>query len=320
MNKVDLKQNLPIVYEGIVETETQQDSLSIEIDKLNARYEEALMDQFVQFASLRAISYYENIFNIVANPETESLEFRRERVLLKMKMLTPPYTYYYLRIILDGFFGVGKYNLEVDNDEYTITLESAVEDSLWYHEIQVSITAVKPCNMIFINNPRVSKILDVNDTIYSQRLIWNYKLDGTWQLGLRPFYSIDGIAVYNYTLDGNWKLGQQPFVRQQGEIVKMVDVKSLQQPLFDFTLAQYKSKFYKARLNDTVDIVILDADKQVSLDTLSLSYSVSRTQIENITNIKLLDTDNNILENANVYIPVPDTIKLLHTLKLQEEV
>lgn len=320
MNKVDLKQNLPIVYEGIVETETQQDSLSIEIDKLNARYEEALMDQFVQFASLRAISYYENIFSIVANPETESLEFRRERVLLKMKMLTPPYTYYYLRIILDGFFGVGKYNLEVDNDEYTITLESAVEDSLWYHEIQVSITAVKPCNMIFINNPRVSKILDVNDTIYSQRLICNYKLDGTWQLGLRPFYSIDGIAVYNYTLDGNWKLGQQPFVRQQGEIVKMADVKSLQQPLFDFTLAQYKSKFCKARLNDTVDIVILDADKQVSLDTLSLSYSVSKTQIENITNIKLLDIDNNILENANVYIPVPDTIKLLHTLKLQEEV
>lgn len=320
MDKVDLKQNLPIMYEGIIESETQQDSLSIEIDKLNARYEEALMDQFVQFASLRAIGYYENIFNIVANPETESLEFRRERVLSRMKMLTPPYTYYYLRIVLDGFFGKGRYTLDINNNEYTITLESAVEDSLWYHEIQVSITAIKPCNMIFINNPRVSKVLNINEIIYAQRLIWNYKLDGTWNLGARPFYSVDGGTVYNYILDGTWKLGQEPFTRQQGEIVKMADVKSLEQPLFDYTLENYKSKFYKAKLNDSIEIVIPDSEKNVTLDTLRLGYSVTRAQTEYVTNIKLLDVDNNVLENANVYIPIPDTVKLLHTLKLQEEV
>lgn len=320
MNNVDLKTYLPDIYKDIVEAETEQDALSIEINKMHDRYEMALMDQFVQFASLKVLPYYENIFSIVANPTTESIEFRRERVLSRMKMLTPPYTYYYLRKMLDLFFGAGKYDLEVDANNYTITLQSAVEDSLWYHEIQVSITAVKPCNMIFINNPRVSKVLNINDTIYAQRMIWNYKLDGSWQLGLRPFYSIDGQAIYNYKLDGSWKLGEEPFTRQQGDIVKMASTKSLEQPLFDFTLNQYKSKFYKARLNDEIDIVIEDYDKSTSLDNIRFSYSVTRQQVENITNIKLLDVDNNVLENANVYIPVPDTIKLLHVLKLQEDV
>jgi hypothetical protein len=320
MDKVDLKTYLPDIYNGIVEAETEQDSLSIEVNKLHARYEQALMDQFVQKASLKAITYYENIFHIVANPETENLTFRRERVLSRMKMLTPPYTYYYLRIMFDQFFGKGRYILDIDNDNYTITLESAVEDSLWYHEIRASLTFVKPCNMIFINNPRVSKAVDVNDTIYAQRLIWNYKLDGSWALGLRPFYSVDGGTVYNYKLDGNWKLGAEPFIRQQGEIVKMAGTKSLEQPLFDFTLNQYKSKFYKARINDTLDIVIADYDKTVTLNTLRLAYSVTRQQVENITNIKLLDVDNTVLENANVYIPVPDTVRLAHTLEVKEDI
>lgn len=104
MDKVDLKSYLPIVYDGIVEVEAQQDALSYEINKLHGTYEQALMDQFVQYASLKAIEYYENIFHIVADPSTESLIFRRERVLSRMKMLTPPYTYWYLRIMLDWVF------------------------------------------------------------------------------------------------------------------------------------------------------------------------------------------------------------------------
>lgn len=320
MDKVDLKEYLPLCYKDIVEAETEQEALSIEINKYNDTIDNALNDQFIQKCSLKAIGYYEDIFHIVADPTTESLEFRQQRVLSRMKSLRPPYTYWYLRQMLDRFFGVGKYDLQVNNNDYLITLESSSEDSLWYHEIQVSLTLIKPCNMIFLNTPRVSKQLNINETIYAQRLIWNYKLDGTWALGLRPFFSIDGGTVYNYTLDGNWKLGAEPFTRQQGDIVKMASVNSLEQPLFDFTLEQYKWKFYKARLNNEIDIVIEDYNKTVSLDTIRLAYDVTRSQVQNITNVKILDTDENVLENANVYIPVPDTVRMVHTLKLKEDV
>lgn len=293
MNKVDLKQNLPIVYEGIVETETQQDSLSIEIDKLNARYEEALMDQFVQFASLRAIGYYENIFNIVANPETESLEFRRERVLSRMKMLTPPYTYYYLRIILDGFFGVGKYTLDVNNEEYTITLESAVENSLWYHEIQVSITAVKPCNMIFINKPRITNTLLTNEQINSTDTVRNYKLNGTWLLGLGPFVT-----------------------ESLEEIRKMPNVKSVQDIFINKNIQNWETLFNKSLLNDSINIE--DITMEENPDNLTISYSVTTDLVESITNIKLLDSENNVLMNSNVFIPIEDSVIIKHIIKLEE--
>lgn len=293
MSKVNLKQNLPIVYERIVEAETQQDSLSIEIDKLNARYEEALMDQFIQFASLRAIGYYENIFKIVADPTTESLEFRRERVLSRMRNLTPPYTYYYLRTVLDGFFGVGKYTLDVDNEKYTITLESSADDSLWYHEIQVTIVTVKPCNMIFINRPRITYRLLTNEQINSTAFIRNYRLDGTWLLGLKPFVT-----------------------ENLEEINKMPSSPSIQDIFINKNIQNWKTLINKSLLNDSITIDELTLEEQDN--SLNISYIVSKDLVESLTNIKLMDSENNVLMNSNVFIPIDDSVMIKHIVKLEE--
>lgn len=293
MNKIDLKQYLPIDYEGIVESEAQQDALSIELNSLNDRYVEALMDQFVQYASLRAIGYYENIFGIVANPETDSLEFRRERVLSRMQTLTPPYTYYYLRSILDGFFGKDRYTLDINNEEFTITIESSADDSLWYHEIQVSITAIKPCNMIYINKPRISKILLTNEQINSTASVRNYRLNGTWLLGLRPFLSISS-----------------------EEMVKMPETKSIQQNFIDKSLDYWKTLFKKCKLNNSVDVTELNINKIDS--NIEISYVVSIDMVNSITNIKLLDSQDTTLINSNVFIPIDDSVIIKHIVKLEE--
>lgn len=293
MDNVDLKQYLPIAYEGIVESETQQDSLSIEIDKMNNTYEQALMDQFVQFASLKVLPYYENIFNIVANPETESVQFRRERILSRMKMLTPPYTYYYLRTMLDGFFGKDRYKLYIDNNNFIIALESSASDSLWYHEIQVSITAVKPCNMIFINMPRLSTNLTVNEQISHSRIIYNYKLDGTWLLGLKPF------------------------ITQEEDIVdKMANVHSIQQTFIDKTIEEWKTFFAKSVINDSYNVTQLNISKEDS--NLIITYEVTSTMANSITNIKLIGADGTILINSHVFIPVDDYVTIKHIINLQE--
>lgn len=289
----NLKQYLPIVYEGIVESETQQDSLSIEIDKMNNTYEQALMDQFVQFASLKVLPYYENIFNIVANPETESVQFRRERVLARMKMLTPPYTYYYLRTMLDGFFGKDKYTLDIDNNNFTISLESSASDSLWYHEIQVSITAVKPCNMIFINIPKVFTKLTTNEKIYHTSSLLNYKLDGTWLLGLRPFQTT-----------------------KEEQLDKMANVHSIQQKFIDKTIEDWKTFFAKSVINDSYNVTQLNISSEDS--NLIITYSILGTAVNTISNIKLMGTDNSTLINANVFIPVDDYVTIKHIINLQE--
>lgn len=293
MDNVDLKTYLPDIYQGIVEAETEQDSLSIEVNKLHARYEQALMDQFVQKASLKAITYYENIFHIVANPQTENLTFRRERILSRMKMLTPPYTYYYLRIMFDSFFGKGRYILDIDNDNYTITLESAVEDSLWYHEINVGLTFVKPCNMIFKNIPRLTYNLLTNEQINTSETIRNYKLNGSWSLGLRPFIS-----------------------EKNEEIYKMPNVSSIQDIFIQKNLQNWTELFKKCLLNDSISVTNFNIGIEDA--HLKISYEISEDMVSTITNIKLLDSENNVLTNSNVFIPINDYAIIKHIIKLEE--
>lgn len=295
---IDLKTYLPDCYKGIVEAEAEQDSLSIEINKLNAKFEQAMNDQFIQRCSLKAIKYYEDTFNIVhdpSNPE-ETLEFRRSRVLNRMKNLRPPYTYWYLRMMLDSFFGVGNYNLQIEPNEYIIILESSAENSAWYHEIAVTMTTVVPCNMIYINKPRIDHKLLMNETV---------------------LLNLD--IKHNYTLDGTWRLGLRPFISESGQVVaKMANVSSITNNLITQNLNFCKNSVTKVKLNDTISITSLEKTQQDS--TMTISYALEPSIVSTITNIKLLDSDNNVLTNSNVYIQVEGEVTIKHILKIEEGV
>lgn len=295
MDNVDLKTYLPDIYEGVVEMETLQDALSTEINSMNTTYETASMDQFVQYASLQAIEYYESIFHITANPYTETLQQRRDRILNRMKSVTPPYTEWYLRTILDGILGVGNYILDIDNDTYTITLENSVENSFWYHEIDVTMTSIKPCNMIYINKPLIDYNLFINEEISQETETFNYKLNNSWLLGLRPFVSIS-----------------------PEEIVKMPNVPSVQQPLITSSLQNISNIVDKVKLNDSIIVTILT--KSVTDSMTTISYEISDSVVQTITNIKLLDSSDNVLCDSNVFIPVSDYVIIKHRIKVEENV
>lgn len=293
MDKVDLKTYLPRCYEDIVEAEAEQDALSIEINKYDDTIEQALNDQFIQKCSLKAIGYYEDIFRIVGDPTTQSLEFRKERILSRMKSLRPPYTYWYLRQMLDRFFGVGKYNLRITPNEYLIKLESSAEDSQWYHEIQVSMTLIKPCNMIFQNVPRISNTLLTSETVTSKASVRNYRLDGTWLLGLRPFVSI----------------GDE-------ETRKMANVKSVRQYFIDTNLEYWRGLFAKSVINNQITVTNLNIS--ISDSQLIIEYEVNRETVNTITNIKLVNGEDNTLFESNVFIPIDDYAIIKHIIKLEE--
>ena len=295
MINTDLKQYLPICYEDIIEAEAEQDALSIEINNYNAVCEEALNDQFIQKCGLKGIVYYETIFRIIADPTTESLEFRRERVLNRMKSLKPPYTYWYLRILLDGFFGPGNYQLEIDNDNFIITLESSAEDSRWYHEIQVSMTLIKPCNMVYINKPRITNNLFINETIKSEVSTRNYKLDGTWRLGLRPFVTIGSEEIY-----------------------KMANVNSIRQILITKNLENIESLVDNVLLNNSA--IVTNLYTSVVNSDLTIEYGVAQGTANPITNIKLRDNNDITLVDSNVFIPIDDYVTIKHIIHLEEGV
>lgn len=294
-DNIDLKKYLPTCYEGVVEVETEQDALSIEINKYDETVEQAMNDQFIQNCSLKAIGYHEQTFHIYADPTTESLEFRKQRLLSRMKNLRPPYTYWYLRGVLDGFFGKNNYTLEIDNDNYRIILESSASDSLWYHEIQVIITKVKPCNMIFINRPQITETLLINEEINSTSSTRNYILDGTWELGRLPFVSP----------------GQE-------RIEKMPYVSSIKQALISLNLEYLKTVFNNVVLNNS--IVVTELNLSVNTDRLIIEYGVSHETTTSITDIKLRDSEDITLINSQVFIPIEDYVIIKHIIKLEEGV
>ena len=297
-DNVDLKTYLPDCYKGIIEVEAEQDALSIEANRINIKFEQAMNDQFIQRCSLKAMPYYEDTFNIVwdpSNPE-ETLEFRRQRVLNRMKNLKPPYTYWYLRIMLDNFFGRGNYDLQIDEDEYIITLESSAENSAWYHEIAVTMTTVVPCNMTYINKPRIDYRLLINEKVISN-------LD----------------VKHNYTLNGTWRLGLRPFITESGEIIaKMPNVASIDQNLISQNLNFCKDSVTKVKINDIINIT--DIEKLQDTSSITISYAVTPDVVSTITNIKLLDSNNNVLTNSNVYILIEGEATIKHILRIEEGV
>lgn len=295
MSNIDLKTYLPDCYKDIVEEEAEQDALSFEINRYNNTCEQAIQDQFIQKCSLKAIGYYESTFNIVANPSIESLEFRKERVLTRMQNLRPPYTYWYLRKIMDNFFGVGNYKLNVDKSQYTITLESSADDSSWYHEIHVTITAVKPCNMIFINMPRTTQNLLINETVKSNKSIRNYRLDGTWRLGLKPF-----VSVINE------------------EVNKMPNVSSIRPYLINKSLENIEDLVASVLINNSE--IVTNLNTSIEDSNLIINYGVNHTMANAITNIKLRDSQDITLCDSNVFIPVDDYVIIKHIIKLTEGV
>lgn len=293
MNKVDLKTYLPQCYEGVVEEEAEQDALSIEMNTLNDRVEMAFMDQFIQKCSIKAIGYYEETFNITADPNTETLEFRKERVLSRMKSLRPPYTYWYLRQMLDRFFGEGNYILDIDNDTYTITLESSATDGKWYHEIQVSLTLIKPCNMIFINTARHQQNLLIGETVTS------------------------AASRRNYILDGTWRLGDSPFVTEfDEETRKMATVSSIRQNLINNNLENMQNQIKSVLINNKT--VITDLEFSIADSALTIQYGYTVSEATAITNIKLRDADDIVLTDSNVYILVEDFVRVKHVIKERE--
>ena len=51
---------------------------------------------------------------------------------------------------------------------------------------------------------------------------------------------------------------------------------------------------------------------------VTIEYEVTPAQVEEVTNIKLLDGDDNVLSNSNVWVPVPQTILGKHTIRIKE--
>lgn len=284
----------PRYYEGILETD---ELIKVENDIWNNLYlllNKAKNNQFIAYADEDGIYAYEQLFQIVADPETETLEERRFRLLNRIQTLSY-YTMIYLRQKLNSLFGENNYEVEIDYLNYTLYVKSNASNSFIYKESIATINKIKPANIVFINVPFIPTTIEVGEEIYQQKWWWNYILGGKWKVGQKPFISVQDLSK-----------------------LKSEEVQSLT-PLMLNKLKTFTGEEIKAVLiNDTYKITTF-VQKIITGGYLRIQYNVENwKQIQLITNIKFLDEDDLILSNNPVYIPISSDTMIEHRINIRE--
>lgn len=284
----------PRYYEGILETD---ELIKVENDIWNNLYlllNKAKNNQFIAYADEDGIYAYEQLFQIVADPETETLEERRFRLLNRIQTLSY-YTMIYLRQKLDSLFGKNNYEIEMDYSNYTLYIKSNVSNSFIYKESIATINKIKPANIVFINVPFIPTTIEVGEEIYQQKWWRNYILGGKWRVGQKPFISVQNLSK-----------------------LKSEEVQSLT-PLMLNKLKTFTGEEIKAVLiNDTYKITTF-VQKIITGGYLRIQYKVENwEEIKLITNIKFLDGEDLILSNDPVYIPIASDTMIEHRINIWE--
>lgn len=308
---------VPHIYKDVTEMDAIIDAEQIQLSSAQTEASQAFANTFVLTANYEGIEMFEMMLGIIADPATESLEFRRQRVLNRIT-LAPPFTFRFLKKRLDDIIGKDAWNAYVDFNNYTLYVESSALNQNWYQELEFTINLIKPCNIIFTNVPLTALLIAINEEISYRAVQWNYLL-GQWRLGAFPFATISGSKVLEwYYKLGSWALGEKPFaLTEGGVIIKMADKASITDKLLHDTAGFVLSDIKAVLINDSVKITSFTVSQAIG-SVVTLEYEVTPAQVEEVTNIKLLDGDDNVLSNSNVWVPVPQTILGKHTIRIKE--
>lgn len=293
---VKMKRYFPRFYDGYVEIDAIIDTEDKAFEEIGVNFRRAINNQFIKLADETGISAYEALFDVIADPSTETLEERRDRLLNRVSVI-PYYTTIFLRNRLDSLIGAGLYNLIIDYDNYTLYLESAAKNQLYYNEIAVLMSNIKPCNIVFINMPLVSQQIFVSEQVNVSKLTHNYVLGGQWKLGEKPFISYEDKGI----IKG----------RSTNSMSSLMEAKYRQ-----FTLSEITSVL----INNTIRITTFLTKEEVNGEAIIEYIVPQQEQNIEVTNIKLLDKDGLICFESPVYVPVYEDTIMKHNIIIKEGV
>lgn len=293
---VKMKRYFPRFYDGYVEIDAIIDTEDKAFEEIGVNFRRAINNQFIKLADEAGISAYEVLFDVIADPSTETLEERRDRLLNRVSVI-PYYTTIFLRNRLDSLIGAGLYNLIIDYDNYTLYLESAAKNQLYYNEIAVLMSNIKPCNIVFINMPLVSQQILVSEQVNVSKLTYNYVLGGQWKLGEKPFISYKDKGI----IKG----------RSTNSMSSLMEAKYRQ-----FTLSEITSVL----INNTIRITRFLTKEEVNEEAIIEYIVPQQEQNIEVTNIKLLDKDGLICFESPVYVPVYEDTIMKHNIIIKEGV
>lgn len=174
-----IREYLPELYDDNEEMQALAYSEELEFENnLKNSITNSFNDNFIKIATINGIEKYEKIFGIVADPSTESISFRRQRVLSKL-LNQIPFTERYLQAQLDIIIGPNQWTYTMDYDNYTLNIFITVPGRSWLTELYNFIDRIIPCNLVTNVNIFAASWQQVKESFTN----WQNVKDvcGTWQ-------------------------------------------------------------------------------------------------------------------------------------------
>lgn len=296
MNNLELDylpcEQLPPWYREVLDYQQMCQTIGAQFALLAEEINRVADNFFLQTMDLETVQMWEGIFRIVANPATESLQFRRDRIINRISM-RPPFTLRFLYQKLDELIGPGLWNVTVDYPNYALYIESNVDGQGYSQELIYTINHIKPAHITFINSP-----VAMSGVVLSERVS---EISYTW----------------NYVLNGQWLLGQEPFAdEEEVQVIKLPQTPSIQSALLTGIADFVSNDVAAARLNGS--IMVENINKSVSGSTLTITYQVTQAMTTEITQVELLAADGTVLTSMSAYVPVTETAVIKHVIPVQE--
>lgn len=146
MSKTNLAIYYPIVYKGVHETDQLIATENIMFDELDNLTTEVEENQFILTSNPRGLEVYERMLNIIANPESDSIQFRRERIINRLST-APPFTLKELRNKLNQLLGQDNYIIDLVPKEYKFNLTSYIGEYGKLDEMLRTLFVILPVNL-----------------------------------------------------------------------------------------------------------------------------------------------------------------------------
>lgn len=298
MNNLELDympcEHLPLWYREVLDYQQMCNTIGAQFALLAEEINRVADNFFLQTMDVETVQMWENIFRIVPNPATESLQFRRDRIINRISM-RPPFTLRFLYQKLDELIGPGLWSVTVDYPNYALYIESNVDGQGYSQELIYTINHIKPAHITFINTPVATSGIVMNERVSQISYTWNYILNGQWLLGAEPFAD-----------------------EEEVQVIKLPQVSSITPALLTGVANFVSDDVASARLNGS--IAVTNINKAVSGSTLTITYQVTQAMTTEITQVELLAGDGTVLTSMAAFVPVTETVVLKHVIPVQEGV
>lgn len=183
----------PDYYDTILDYIKLAETEDAELQLIESAINQLFDDQFVLTSGLDAVKRREQILGIQVDPSTESLDFRRKRIINRYST-KPPFTIRYLQGRLDFLVGESRAITSIDVQNFTLFVEVAIEDAALFKEVERTINTIKPANLIYNQQTALGDGIALEEHITRRELARQTRLGTTWRLGV-TLYAVAGAEV-----------------------------------------------------------------------------------------------------------------------------